>query len=610
MAERTIESRCDAPVSNVSKAVPTTESMVLRAWQRDALEAWRTAGRCGVVEAVTGTGKTMVGVAAIGDVLGRGGVATVLVPGLDLQEQWVSVLRGQLPGARVGRYGGGFRDGRATHDVLVSTVQSAGQVVGGVDGVPHLLVADEVHRYGSARFALALREYYDERLGLTATFERSDDGVPDVLHPYFGTVITGCDYARARADAIIARIRVLLVAVSFSTTELEQFDEWNGQARSERGNLISRFGCPAEPFGEFMKSVQALSELPGSEPPTRSARRYLKAFTARRQLLAGCAGKVEALEALAPALVGAGRSLVFSETKASATRAAAVLDRPELITRTFSSHLDRRERQELLVHFREGIVKVLAAPRVLDEGIDVPEADVGVVLAASRSRRQMIQRMGRVVRPKPDSRAATFVVLYVRGSSEDPQRGAHEGFLQEMLDVADEVVRVDGDAAAAQLGEWLTEAAPVTNTHVAEPGDQAPPDLIEVIGDDARSARGGVPSDREQSLLDAARYCAVGGWTVGLGSMVLSADAASAPEVQNARVALLRAVSTLDPTSAKIVMRRSGLGGGRAQTLDEVGHSCGLAREQVEQLEQAAVLRLKSPDVRAFLTDIAATVAR
>ena len=69
----------------------------------------------------------------------------------------------------------------------------------------------------------------------------------------------------------------------------------------------------------------------------------------------------------------------------------------------------------------------MSAPRVLDEGVDVPAADLAVIVGASRSRRQMIQRMGRILRRKSDGRLARLAVLFVEGTVEDPAAGAHEG---------------------------------------------------------------------------------------------------------------------------------------------------------------------------------------
>ncbi|WP_281241933.1 DEAD/DEAH box helicase [Geodermatophilus siccatus] len=191
--------------------------------------------------------------------------------------------------------------------------------------------------------------------------------------------------------------------------------------------------------------------------PTKDARRYLHAFSKRRQLLADCRRKHEALAGLAPLLASADRGLVFTETRQSADEAAYILREYGISALDFTSALKPWERKERLEAFKRGSVRVLAAPRVLDEGIDVPQADVGVILAASRSERQMIQRMGRVIRPKADHRPATFVVMYVRGTAEDPALGAHEDFLDQLTDVAEETVFFGPEATGAEMLAWHRE---------------------------------------------------------------------------------------------------------------------------------------------------------
>ena len=64
------------------------QAILLYAWQQQALVAWKSEGHRGVVEAVTGTGKTRVGIVAIRDSLAAGGFVHVLVPSIDLQDQW------------------------------------------------------------------------------------------------------------------------------------------------------------------------------------------------------------------------------------------------------------------------------------------------------------------------------------------------------------------------------------------------------------------------------------------------------------------------------------------------------------------------------------------
>ena len=100
---------------------------------------------------------------------------------------------------------------------------------------------------------------------------------------------------------------------------------------------------------------------------------------------------------------------------------------------------------------------MIAAPKLLDKGVDVPDADLAIVLASSRSRRQMIQRMGRVIRKKSDGRLARMVILFVEGTAEDPAKGAHEDFVQFVVDAADDVRIFETGAPSALVCAYLND---------------------------------------------------------------------------------------------------------------------------------------------------------
>lgn len=440
-----------------------------RAWQIEALNAWQEAGHRGIVEAVTGTGKTTVGILATADAVSRGLRTLIIVPGLDLLDQWYNKLIKDLPDFKVGRFGGGYSDNFHTKHIIVSTVQSASRNCMLYDNLPGLLVADEVHRYGAERYAMALENAFDERLGLTATYEREDHGIERHLTPYFcpkgnakmigEEVVYYCGYERGLDDKILAPFRVGLIGVEFTVDEQTQYQAFDKQIRQSRLSLIHKFNCPEEPFGEFMKAVTILSE--GSHldaRATRVARQYLSAFRNRRALLADCQHKLMALNSLAVVFTSAKRVLVFTETIQSAKKAASILQRSGVNALDYTSELHREERQERLSQFKTGKIRVLAAPRVLDEGVDVPEADMGVIIAANRSRRQMIQRIGRIIRPKTDNQPATFLILYVRGTTEDPSSGAHEAFLSEMIDSAKQVRLFSLHTSPRQISDWCQRA--------------------------------------------------------------------------------------------------------------------------------------------------------
>ncbi|MGY1690370.1 DUF3427 domain-containing protein [Geodermatophilus sp. SYSU D01105] len=392
---------------------------LLRPWQSEALAAWRTAEHRGVVEAVTGAGKTFVGMAAARDTLAAGGCVVVVVTTTELQDQWHAGLTERLPGVRIGRLGGGRQDDLDTCDVLVAIVNSAARRT--FHPRPgDLLIADECHRYGAPAFARALEEGFEQRLGLTATFEREDDGVETYLRPYFRDVVFTLWYDRALAEGIIAPFDIALVAVDLSEDEQRQYDQCSERMDVAARTLENRFGVSRDSYSEFMLTLNRLARGERQDGASAYARMYLGPMSARRGLLAASQAKLTALAQLEPAVRRAHGALVFTQTKESAASAADVFEDAGIPASTLFSGLDRDERRDRMAAFRDRAAHLLAAPRVLDEGVDVPEADLAVIVAANRSRRQLVQRLGRVLRLKSDGRAARLVVLYARGTFEDP----------------------------------------------------------------------------------------------------------------------------------------------------------------------------------------------
>ncbi|MGH9182001.1 MAG: DEAD/DEAH box helicase, partial [Acidimicrobiales bacterium] len=352
---------------------PAAAGRGLYAWQREALDAWRAAGGRGVVEAVTGSGKTMVGVAALTDELARGGQVCVLVPTSELLMQWHEVLTAHLPAAiSVGLLGGGHRSGLGDHDVLVAVVNSARDADLRPRRPGGLLVADECHRYGSESNRAALADGFARRLGLSATYERPDEAHLVWLDPYFGGTCFRMGYRRAIADGVMARFTVALVGVAFDPGEQSDYRDLCRSMSSARARLIDRHDVPPEPVGVFL---QAVARLAGSgDDGASAARSYLAAMAERRRLLAETPAKVAALHGLLPALWVAGRSIVFTQTIAAAGQAASALRSRGLRCQAIHSGLDAGTRRTVLADFAAGRLQVVTAPQVLDEGVDVPTA--------------------------------------------------------------------------------------------------------------------------------------------------------------------------------------------------------------------------------------------
>lgn len=408
------------------------ERLSLYQWQAEAFAEWIERDHRGVVEAVTGAGKTRLGLAAASEALRTGRRVLLVVPTLELLNQWYAEVRALLPWARVGRIGDGHRDDLIHYEMVVATVQGVLARVGGhaiemVGGVsPGLLIADECHRYAGDEFSRVLDPRAGWRLGLTATFERADELDREVLAPYFGGVIHRLWYDRAREDRLVAPFDIALVGVNLSGEERFRYDTLSDEIRKLHRSLQGYLTDRSLNAQQFLTLVARWAKSDDVSARTFQARKYLKAVTARQRLLAQTPAKRECLPLLTPAIRAAQRTILFSLTQESAQRAADDIQAEGIRADSIYSDLGKRERASRMQEFRDGALPVLAAPRILDEGVDVPEADLGLVLAANRSKRQIVQRLGRVIRRKPDGRAGKFVVFYAIGTLEDPEVSGDE----------------------------------------------------------------------------------------------------------------------------------------------------------------------------------------
>ena len=440
---------------------PDSAPRQLYRWQLDALISWLRCGRRGVVEAVTGSGKTDVAIAAASDALRRGRFVLVVVPSRVLMEQWHGRLTAAIPEARIGRLGDSGRDVPTSCDVLVATRHSAASHKPTPPGTGGgLLIVDECHGLGGRTLRRALLPQYTERLGLTATLERGDDGVTELLLPYFGGICYRYGFEQAIADGVSAPPRVAFVGVELSVDERAEYAAIEQRLVSARHHLRQLRDVPVEPFGDFLAAVAHLAER-DSGVDGRAARDYLEAFSKRRQIVAQTIGKYELLGLLGPAIKEADGALVFTETVRAANHAINRLD-PLVSIDLITGSTARRQRREILDDLRVRTLDAVAAPRVLDEGIDVPDANLGVVMSASRTRRQMIQRMGRILRRKRAGVAARFVIMFAKDTLEDPaNRIERDGFLDEIERIA-QATGVFDSARFDELDNFLAQPGPAT----------------------------------------------------------------------------------------------------------------------------------------------------
>ena len=368
-------------------SVDVASTYRLRDYQQTALDAWREADEWGVLELPTGSGKTVIGIAAI-EALGT--ATLVVVPTIDLLEQWRRELRREFD-VPIGQLGGGTQRLEA---ITVATYDSAYLRAGEIGNQFGLVIFDEVHHLGGEGYRdIGRLLAAPARLGLTATFERPD-GAHEVIADLVGEPVVRLDPEDLAGEHLapydIKRIEVTLTAEERQayTDNQETFTDY--LATSDL-NLTSG------------SDYQQLVIRSGSDPRAREA---LLAKERARQIVRTADRKVAVLADLLDRHDG-DRVIVFAKTTDFVYRLSERFLRPAITHETAT-----RERRMILDRFRSGTYSTVITANVLDEGVDVPAANVGIVLAGSGSQREFTQRLGRILRPTDeDERALLYEVV-------------------------------------------------------------------------------------------------------------------------------------------------------------------------------------------------------
>ncbi len=385
----------------------TLESRVAmepRPYQRDALTAWRRADLRGVVVLPTGAGKTAVAVRAI-ERVGRS--ALVVVPTLALLKQWYSILQDAFgDSVTVGLLGGGYHE---ITPLTVTTYDSAYIHAERYGARFALAVYDEVHHLPAPKNSVISKMLIAPySLGLTATPERPDGGhdlMPDLVGPVVYH-LTPDDLA----GTYLAPYDLVRIPVELTAHERHEYAEADAIYRDflKKHRLSVR---SPEDWQRFIL-VAATSHSGGREA--------LLAARRRREIQAGAMRKGATLENLLRQHWD-DRCIVFTKS----VEEVYALSRRFLIPGiTFET--PARERKEILDRFREGRYRAIIASDVLNEGVDVPDANVAIILAGSASHREYVQRLGRILRPKENKRATLYELVTTATGEEFTARRRRE----------------------------------------------------------------------------------------------------------------------------------------------------------------------------------------
>ena len=392
----------------------------LRAWQQEALREWSAAGHRGIVEAATGTGKTVLALAAMDSLVSTRLRTVIVVPQVGLLEQWMSVLRFELgvPASRIGTIGGRAPRFQLREDILLCVLNSARRSLPPIvkhwreSGNETLLIVDECHRSGSESNAKIFTEPFDFTLGLSATPERDDDGLEKFVFPGIGPVVARYPLRRALDDGVLSAVRSYNVYFRLPAAELYEYRKVDGQiARMreaiEKRHVVLREGPEALQIARAQNPA-IKKDLRRLENLQRKRRKVVARSQMRANIMKACVGQ---------GWFARRRTILFHESIEMAESSLGALREADIRAVIDHSKLSPELRKSAFRKFGNGQVDALVVVRTADEGIDVPEADMAILVSGTLTPRQRIQRFGRVLRPS--AKEAVCISFLGRDTAEE-----------------------------------------------------------------------------------------------------------------------------------------------------------------------------------------------
>lgn len=401
-------------------------------WQEECLAVWEKNNYRGTVEAVTGAGKTMLAVKAMERLLhiyGDNLLTAIVVPTRALMVQWNRSLLSffletdlaekpqfQVYVVNSARY-------RLARQIL-DRLRAGGDV---------FLVADECHHYTSVenRKIFEFIPHMEHlpghycAMGLSATV--ADKDATEILEPALGRIIFRYSYDRALRDGAITAFKLVQTALHFCEDEQQEYDELSERMAVLRTQLYSRYPLLKKDGGSFFAILKTLATEDHSKTGIL-AKAFLSLSYQRKKLVCMAKNRILCAHELLREMDIRRKVLIFSE---SIDQAEMLFDRllPDYGGKVgkYHSRAGKQANENTLERFRNSEILILITCRALDEGIDVPDAEIGIILSGTKMERQRLQRLGRILRKNEKKGAACLYYLFIAESTEEksyiPLRG-------------------------------------------------------------------------------------------------------------------------------------------------------------------------------------------
>ena len=359
--------------------------MKLRQWQEKAFPLWWAKKR-GIVKVVTGGGKTVFAIHCLTKYLEeeKDNSIFIVVPSIALLDQWYEGLQKTFGDKDISLNGGGEHL-EVISKITISTIDSVKNIIHKFNAPNTLLIVDECHKIGTEKRGEILTGNWHATLGLSATPERDyDDNFYIIIKKILGDIIFDYDYIDAREDEVIVNFKLLYAYAEMTEAENDKYKDFTKKiqrrAATIGGNNMNDYPLKMLIFNRARMVKNSKNRIPFGVELLQKHKRD------------SC--------------------IVFTENKKQAKEFNKIINKKGYKSAIYNTDLDNNEREENLNNFKSGNLNVLVSCTALDEGFDMPEADGAMILSASSSKRQRIQRMGRVLRITANKENALIVTVY------------------------------------------------------------------------------------------------------------------------------------------------------------------------------------------------------
>lgn len=360
----------------------------------------------GILAMATGSGKTITALSYSKKIAEFGPLCTIVaVPYAHLVRQWIDKdILDMFPGVPIVEVHGEAGDWRRKLKLLLhgfsNRVFKQIFIVGiygslanndfikileesNISSDPILYIADEVHNSGAQESKRGLLDMYYRRIGLSATPGRYfDEEGTDLVLKYFGGIVYEYGIADAIKDGFLTSYKYYPVAVELRPEEYEKYAEISKR-------ISKRIAMGHNDNSEIIHQTDAKRLL-----------------IERSRILKNASGKVEGTRDIVNRLLseygnsGLSHMLIYCDNLKQVDSIQEILNELNIINHKFTEKEGFAERQEILKNFSNGTYKVLVSVKCLDEGVDIPEAHIAIIVASTTNPREYIQRRGRVLRKK------------------------------------------------------------------------------------------------------------------------------------------------------------------------------------------------------------------